>query len=120
MQVEQMRKIRQQQNIFPIKIDKLKHLIKKRFAKSSEDLLFTTYEIQDDRVAVFFLPYLTDTDKVEDHILDPLVSTQEKWSNERLINEIPIGESTLTNSLQDINNKLILGHAFVYVENEDM
>ncbi|HLR75390.1 MAG TPA: spore germination protein [Virgibacillus sp.] len=111
---------KEQKSIFPIKIDKLKHLIKKRFAKSSEDLLFTTYKILDDCVAVFYIPYLLDTDKMEDHIFEPLINTQEKWTNEKLLNEIPIGESTLTNSLQDINNKLILGHAFVYIENEDM
>lgn len=113
------RRDKQTKKIFPLIIDKLEQIISANFKKSSSDLLFKTYTHQGKRIAVFYLPYLVDTNKVESHLLDPLLSKTDEWTNEKLLNEIPIGRTAVISILHEIFNKLILGEVFVYIEHEN-
>jgi len=108
----------QKNNIFPLKIKELESEIKSHFKKNPNDLLFSTYEHQEKKIAVFCSPYLVETDKLENHLLTTLLNEQDPWTNQRILNEIPIGKGSITNSLQEVLNKLILGEVFIYIESE--
>src|SRR5690625_681100 len=115
-----MRKRRQwKKNLFPLSIDELEKIIKSQFEKNTgtfPDLIFNTYTIQGERVAVFYLSHIINSDKLENSVLDPLLSSDKPWTNDSLLNEIPIGEVNTVNTLEDINKKVIIGDIFVYVE----
>jgi len=117
-----MRKRRQwKKNLFPLSIDELEKIIKSQFEKNTgtfPDLIFNTYTIQGERVAVFYLSHIINSDKLENSVLDPLLSSDKPWTNDSLLNEIPIGEVNTVNTLEDINKKVIIGDIFVYVEQE--
>lgn len=110
---------KQKNAIFPLEINKLESIIKSKFKKNPDDLFFSTYEHQDKKIAVFCLPYMTETEKVESFLLKPLLSKTEEWTNQTIMNEIPLGEAAVTDSLQEILNKMIIGEVFVYVEQEE-
>ena len=105
-------------HIFPLKIKELESIIKGKFKKNPDDLLFSTYEHHGGNIAVFCLSYLVDTNKLDSHLLKLLLAHPEPWTNRDLLNEIPIGQSSVIHSLQDILNKLILGEVFIYIEME--
>jgi len=118
-----MRKKRQRNKqtdaIFPSQVNELESLIKSKFENNSdEDLIFSIYEHQGKKIAVFCLPYLIDTNKLESSLLDPLLSGTNPWTSQGLLDDIPLGGGSTTNSLQDISNKIIFGEAFIYVEEE--
>src|SRR5690625_1432980 len=109
-----MRKRRQRNKqtdaVFPLQVNELESLIKNKFENNSdEDLIFSIYEHQGKKIAVFCLPYLIDTNKLESALLDPLLSSKHTWTNQSLLNDIPLGEGSTTGSLQEISDKIIFG-----------
>ncbi|WP_188456549.1 spore germination protein [Virgibacillus oceani] len=105
-------------SIFPLKIDELKKIIKDKFEKNP-DLTFNTYEQNNKKIAVFFISYQTDPDKVENFLLEPLLKIDKEWTGPTIKNEIPLSPAATANKLEDILRNLIIGEAFVYVEDED-
>lgn len=112
-----MRKKRQKGSIFPIKIDELEQLLQKKF-ENNPDLVFTKYEHQGEKIAVFSIPYLVETEKAEEFILKPLLNKEIEWTNQDILNEIPLGESKTMDSLDEILTDLLIGAVFIYVEME--
>lgn len=111
--------IDQAKNVFPLKVDKLETLIKSTFEYSSDDdLLFTIYEHQGSKIAVFGIAYLIDTDKLESSLLDSLLSHVETWTSHSLLNDIPLGNGSTTTSMEEVLNQLLAGDVFIYVEEE--
>lgn len=108
----------QDNHIFPLKIRELESIIKSKFKKNPDDLLFSTYEHQGEKIAIFCLPYLVDENKLEQNLLRTLLNKAEPWTNEKILNEIPLGKSSVTDSFQEVLNKLVLGEAFIYHEME--
>lgn len=105
-------------SIFPIKIDKLKQIMQSKF-ENNDDLLFTIYEQeQGKKAAVFFISYQANSDKVEEFLLDPLLSSKNEWSTSSIKNEIPLGARTTKETLEDILKGLLIGEVFIYVEDE--
>ncbi|MFD1037612.1 hypothetical protein ACFQ3N_04125 [Virgibacillus byunsanensis] len=47
-------------NIFPLKIDELEKLMKNKF-ENNEDLIFSTYEHQQKKIALFYINYQTES-----------------------------------------------------------
>lgn len=105
-------------NIFPLKINQLETKIKGKFKTNPDDLMFSIYEHQGMSIAVFCLPNLVETNNLDNHLLKTLLNKKNVWTNEKIINEIPLGSSSLTHSFQEIMNKLILGEVFIYIEQE--
>src|SRR5699024_7850517 len=99
--------------IFCLEVD-----MRKRKQKKQALLPLKVDELE--KVAVFYLSNLINSDKLENSILEPLLSSKKPWTNEDLLNEIPIGESNTANTLEDINTKIILGEVFIYVEQEEV
>ena len=105
--------------IFPLKVDELKILVKSTFENNSaDDLLFSIYEHQGKKIAVFGISYLIDTDKLESSLLNPLLSRKESWTSQDLLNEIPLGNGLTAASFQDILDQLLTGNVFIYLEEE--
>src|SRR5699024_4683138 len=105
--------------IFPLKIDELETLIKSKFENNSdEDLIFSSYEHQGQKIAVFGISYLIDTDQLESSLLTPLLNKQEPWTNQDLLSDIPLEGGAVTDSLQELLNKIIIGEVFIYIEEE--
>ncbi|MBO1910027.1 spore germination protein, partial [Microvirga sp. 3-52] len=105
--------------LFPLQMNELEVIIKSKFENhSDEDLLFSVYEHKGKKVAVFGITYLIDTNKLESSLLTPLLSHEEAWTSRGIINEIPLGNVTTTNSLKEVFNKIILGEVFIYIEEE--
>src|SRR5699024_1089053 len=63
--------------------------------------------------------YLIETDKLENSLLQPILSNKEAWTSQRLLNDISLGEGNTTTSLQEILNNIITGNVFIYVEDEE-
>src|SRR5699024_4303972 len=105
--------------IFPLQVNELESLIKSKFENNSnEDLIFSIYEHQGKKIAVFCLPYLIDTNKLESSLLDLLFCNTYTCTSQDLLNDIPMRVGSTTNSLQAIRNNIIYGDVFSYVEEE--
>lgn len=109
---------RSSKNIFPLKIDELEHLMASEF-KNSPDLSFSKYEHQHKKIAVFFITYQVQPDKVEDLLLTPLLESKKDWSNTAILNEIPLNSGSEYRQMEEILSGLIIGKAMIYVENEE-
>ncbi len=102
----------------PMKVDDLESFLKEKFEKNP-DLVFSKYEQQNGKkVGVCFIGYQVDTDKVEEFLLQPLLSMEEKWTNKEIINRTPLNDVKTSHSLEEILQKLLVGEVFVYVEGE--
>lgn len=101
-----------------MKVDDLESFLKEKFEKNP-DLVFSKYEQQNGKkVGVCFIGYQVDTDKVEEFLLQPLLSMEEKWTNKEIINRTPLNDVKTSHSLEEILQKLLVGEVFVYVEGE--
>lgn len=114
-----MRKNKQlnRSSIFPIKVNKLKSLLQSNF-KNSPDLAFFIYEHQDKKIAIFFLSYLVQSDRLEKFLLEPLLNKKQAWTAESIRNEIPLGTGTYKDKLEEILENLLVGEIYVYIEDE--
>ncbi|ASN06633.1 spore germination protein [Virgibacillus necropolis] len=104
-------------SIFPIKVDELQDLLESKF-ENNPDLIFTIYEHQQKKVAIFFIAYQVQSDKLEEFLLQPLLNKKEEWTNKSLLNEIPLSTGATKDNLEDILEKLLIGEVFVYPEGE--
>src|SRR5699024_5497101 len=99
-----MRKRRQRNKqtdaVFPLQVNELESLIKNKFENNSdEDLIFSIYEHQGKKIAVFCLPYLIDTNKLEIALLALLLSSKHTLTNQSLLNDIPLRGASTTESV---------------------
>ncbi|WP_337969821.1 hypothetical protein [Virgibacillus salexigens] len=72
-----MRKARKKSNdnsIFPTNLEDLKRQLQTKFDHNS-DLNYTIYQHQNQQLAVFYVTYLIDTNKVEASLLKPLLDS---------------------------------------------
>ncbi|WP_047982874.1 spore germination protein [Ornithinibacillus californiensis] len=104
--------------IFPLKIDELKNLLVETFVNSSS-LNFTKYKINNKNVAVFFIDYQVEGAKLGP-FLEPLLEfdSDKEFTYQTLLNGLPLSTGSTSNTLKDIQKKLISGEAFIYIEKE--
>lgn len=107
-------------SIFPLKIDMLEDLLKKQF-ENNPDLKFSRYVINNKKVAVFFLDYQIEIDKLQQSLLQPLLNIDENktLTNDTLLDELPLNSGSTSQALKSILEKLIIGEVFIYIENEN-
>ncbi|WP_430787917.1 spore germination protein [Virgibacillus flavescens] len=111
------KKNKMKSSIFPIKVDELKIKLESKF-ENNPDLIFTTYEHQQKKIAVFFIAYQIQSERLEKFILQPLLSNEKEWSNKSLLNEIPLGTGSRKENFDEILSKLLIGEVFIYIEGE--
>lgn len=108
---------RSSKNMFPLKIDELEQIMKSEFEKSP-DLSFSKYEHQNKKIAVFFIPYQVQPDRVENLLLTPLLESNKDWSNTALLNEISLNSGKEYQQMDEILRELIIGKVMIYIEDE--
>ncbi len=104
--------------LFPISVDKLKTLMESKF-ENNPDLSFTIFEKSEARIAVFYISYLVEPEMVEQFMLKPLLDGKSKWTNQSILNEIPLRSGSKIEKLEEILDKILIGEVYIYVENED-
>ncbi|MHA6251600.1 spore germination protein [Oceanobacillus sp. CAU 1775] len=105
------------QSTFPLAIDILKKRIETKLTNDN-DLSFTVYNQEKNKAAVFYLPYLVDQEKMENQLLHTLLDIESDWSNETILNEIPLGQGKSTTDINQIIQGLVAGDVYIYVEKE--
>ncbi|MBC5636568.1 spore germination protein [Ornithinibacillus sp. BX22] len=103
--------------IFPVTIDKLEKLLVDKF-NNNPDLKFSKYNINDKKVAVFFIDYQVEIDKIQQSLLQPLLNMDKKITNSTLLYELPLNSGSTSHTLQDVLEKLVIGEVFIYIELE--
>lgn len=104
---------------FPLKVEQLENLIKSQFTnQSADDLIFSIYTHQNKKIAVFGITYMIDLTKLSEDLLTPLLNHQKAWTTDAILNEIPLGNGSTTNNLQDIFEQLVSGTIYLYIEDE--
>ncbi|MYL42871.1 spore germination protein [Virgibacillus salexigens] len=115
-----MRKARKKSNdnsIFPTNLEDLKRQLQTKFDHNS-DLNYTIYQHQNQQLAVFYVTYLIDTNKVEASLLKPLLDSKQSWDNTKLLNQIPLSSGKKAKTMDDILKGILMGEVFIYIENE--
>ncbi|WP_085992834.1 spore germination protein [Oceanobacillus senegalensis] len=105
-------------NIFPLKIEEFEKILKSEFP-SNPDLSISIYEKQNKKVIVFYIAYQVEGDKVEEFLLEPLLDEKLEWTNQSILNNIPLGSGKTVEKLNDILKKLLIGGVFIYIEGEN-
>ncbi|MEN2466534.1 spore germination protein [Ornithinibacillus sp. JPR2-1] len=103
--------------IFPVTIDKLEKLLVDKF-NNNPNLKFSKYNINDKKVAVFFIDYQVEIDKIQQSLLQPLLNMDKKITNSTLLYELPLNSGSTSHTLQDVLEKLVIGEVFIYIELE--
>jgi hypothetical protein len=105
--------------IFPTKLTQLETRLKKRFT-NNHDLSYTIYQLENKRIAVFYITYLIDTNKLEASLLQPLLEKKETLSltSASLLNHIPLSSGKIENQIDHIFRSMLLGDVFIYIEDE--
>lgn len=105
--------------VFPLTVDELENLVKGAFENNSaDDLLFSIYEHEGKKIAVFGITYIIDTDRLENSLLDTILNHTKAWTSQSLLNDIPLGNGSATSSFPDILDHLLTGNVFIYIEGE--
>ncbi|AIF42662.1 spore germination protein [Virgibacillus sp. SK37] len=113
-----MRKRKQwKKQIFPTEIEQLEEIMQSKF-KDNPDLSFSKYEHMGKKIAVFYIGYQVDTEKVEKSILSTLLNKEVEWTNPLLLNTIPLNSGTTIDSLDKILERILIGEVFIYIEGE--
>ncbi|MFD1174193.1 spore germination protein [Oceanobacillus picturae] len=104
-------------SFFPIKVEKLKQTLEDQF-ENSTDLSFSIFENSGQKLAVFYLSYQVNSERIENMLLKTLLDSQKEWTVESILNEVPLNTGQKMDKLEELLTNLINGHVFVYVEGE--
>lgn len=105
--------------VFPMNVNELETLLNNQFKNNSaDDLLYSIYEHEGKQIAVFGISYLIDSDKLENSLLAPLLNQPKTWTNQSLLNDIPLRDGTTTETPQKTLKKLSAGDVFIYIDGE--
>lgn len=105
------------ETIFPLTVDKLEKMLVDKF-NNNPDLKFSKYNVNDKKVAVFFIDYQVEIDKIQQSLLQPLLNIDKKITNSTLLYELPLNSGSTSKTLQDVLEKLVIGEVFIYIELE--
>lgn len=112
-----MSKLKSTKSSFPLKIDQLKEALNSNFEQNT-DLSFSVYQQNNKKVAVFYIEYLVEGQKVNENLLNPLLNDTIKWTNESVINNLPLSQSEPVDSIKSILTEILIGKVFIYIEGE--
>ncbi len=102
----------------PMSVDQLKNKVES-LVINSQDLNYTTYQQNEKQIAVFYIPFLIDHTKLEESLLNPLLSMESDWSADAILSEIPLSLGKKTTKLEDTVKGLNEGEVFLYVDQEE-
>ncbi len=105
-------------SIFPCTIDQLKEELKKTF-NQSPDLSFQTFTVQQQKILVFYLQYQINKDQLNKSILDTILSGNQQWDSQTILNKVPLGTGKSKEEVDPIAKALIQGSIGLYVEQDN-
>src|SRR5690625_2116339 len=105
-------------NICPLKINQFDRTMNINGNHLSDDLHFSIYQHQNKQIAVFYIPYFIVPQKRDEFLLTPLLNNETAWTNESLLNTIPLEEGKETHTIEGIIESLLTGHICTYIEQE--
>lgn len=106
------------ESIFPISIKVLEEKIRKELP-GEQDLFIQEHEQSGKKLLLFGVPYLIEKVDLNDYLLEPLLEKKINWTNEEILNEIPLSTGVKVTSFEEIIDKLLVGGVFIYVEHEE-
>ncbi|WP_281976105.1 spore germination protein [Halobacillus litoralis] len=101
----------------PMKADAYMDVMKTQF-NDSPDLIQKVFHIKGQAIIVHFISYQVKRERLERDLLENITNSQKRWTNEGLINKIPLSSTEKQSSLEQITTKLIHGSVAVYIEGE--
>lgn len=110
-------KKRNSSSTFPLTIEALKKKIEEK-TLNKPDLNFNVYEQNNKKVVVFCIPYLIDVQKVDQQLLHTLLDMEKEWTNDAILNEIPLKREQPVSNINEIIKGLVDGKVYLYVEQE--
>ncbi|SHG20595.1 spore germination protein [Ornithinibacillus halophilus] len=108
---------RSKNSIFPLPIDQLLETIQSKF-EGNDDLKISKHEHNGKKLVLFYIEYQADSDMLQNYLLRPILHIKKDWTNDELINHIPLTSPNKETELEKILEGLIVGHVFIYVEGE--
>ncbi|QHE51206.1 spore germination protein [Pontibacillus sp. HMF3514] len=103
--------------LFPCTIDQLKQKLQETF-NQSPDLSFQTFTVQQQKIAVFYLQYQINKDQLNKSILDTILSGNQQWDSQSILNKVPLGTGATKDEMDPIAKAIIQGSIGVYVEQD--
>lgn len=120
MEVTMLRRSNKQKKhpAFPLQTDELKKVILSELI-NDQDVSFTVYQQEEKKIAVFYIPYLVDKDKIEQQILPAILEMKKTWTSQSILNEIPLSSGNTLTDVPIIIEKVTQGYVGIYVELEN-
>lgn len=84
----------------------------------SPDLIQKVFRIQGQSIVVQYIAYQIKKDRLERDLLEVITSSNKHWSNEELINKIPISSTVQEEKMDKIVQQMIHGSVSIYIEGE--
>ncbi|WP_254218830.1 spore germination protein [Virgibacillus pantothenticus] len=114
--MRRMNKRKRQAPIFPAKLETLQDRLKKHIHNDT-DFSYSIYHQQNQRFAVFYIPYLIDTNKLEASLLKPALDSKQILTSDFLLYHTPLSSGKAENRLDDILKRMLTGNVVIYIEN---
>ncbi|WP_077624443.1 spore germination protein [Sediminibacillus massiliensis] len=99
----------------PITIEEMKDLLNKKLP-DTPDLQIQEFEVKGGKILVFFITLLVTTKQLNNNILSPLLTKDENWDTQKILNELPLGESSSHTDFSEVIDVLIKGSVGIYIE----
>lgn len=110
-------KKRNSSSTFPLTIEALKKKIEEK-TLNKPDLNFNVYEKNNKKLILFCIPYLVDMQKVDQLLLHALLDMESEWTNDAILNEVPLKRENPVSNINEIIKGLVDGKVYLYVEQE--
>ncbi|MEC3883608.1 spore germination protein [Halobacillus litoralis] len=90
----------------------------KDLLNQSPDLVQKVFNHEGQSIIVQFIHYQVNKEQLEDEILEIITRSTHPWSNEGLMNKIPLASTKQENKMDAIIEQMIHGSVCIYIESE--
>ncbi|RDY70251.1 spore germination protein [Halobacillus trueperi] len=90
----------------------------KELLNQSPDLVQKVFNHEGKLIIVQFIHYQINKDQLEDELLEIITKSNRPWTNEALLNKIPIASTKQENKMDAIIEQMIHGSVCIYIEGE--
>ncbi|SEH95207.1 GerA spore germination protein [Halobacillus karajensis] len=90
----------------------------KQLLNESPDLIQKAFKHEEQAIIVQYIAYQVEKEKLEDEVMEIITKSKHKWSNEDLINKIPITSTSQEDNMDRMIQQMIHGSVSIYIEGE--
>ncbi|SFJ61231.1 GerA spore germination protein [Halobacillus dabanensis] len=102
---------------FPMSAEEFMNIVKEEL-NDSPDLIQKVFQIKGQSIIVQYIAYQIKKDRLERDLLEVITSSNNRWTNEDLINKIPISSTVQEEKMDKIIQQMIHGSVSIYIEGE--